>query len=135
MIKSLLFLHLFFAVVWIGGMIYSLLFLRPSLREITQQETRDRFLRAVFSKFFLAVWISILVIFISGMGLWHGYRRDFTENTLFHTKLFLFGLMAFLFFYIYFFLFRKNRLTHIPNLIGVNLLMGILILLIITYIT
>ncbi len=134
MIKSLLFLHLFFAVVWIGGMIYSLLFLRPSLKEIAQQETKDKFLRAVLSKFFLTVWISILVLFISGMGLWHGYRRDFTENTLFHTKLFLFGLMVFLFFYIYFFLFRKNKPTHIPNLIGVNLFMGILILLIITYI-
>ena len=40
MIKSLLFLHLFFAIVWVGGMVYSLLFLRPSLREIAQEEHR-----------------------------------------------------------------------------------------------
>lgn len=134
MIKSLIFLHLFFAVVWIGGMIYSLLFLKPSLREIAQEEQRGRFLKLVFSKFFLAVWLSILVLFLTGMGLWHGYRKDFSDNPLFHIKLFLFGLMVLIFTYIYFFLLRKNRLSHIPNLIGVNLLLGILILLIITYI-
>ncbi|MFN3946619.1 MAG: hypothetical protein ACK4LA_00855 [Aquificaceae bacterium] len=134
MIKSLLFLHVFFAMVWIGGMIYSLFFLKPSLKEIAQQETRDRFLKVVLSKFFLAVWISILVLFISGMGLWHGYRRDFTENTLFHTKLFLFGLTVLIFLYIYFFLFRKNKLSQIPNLVGINLLINTLILLIIIYI-
>jgi len=134
MIKSLLFLHLFFAIVWVGGMVYSLLFLRPSLREIAQEEQRGKFLKQVFSKFFLAVWLSIIVLFLTGMGLWHGYRKDFSDNSLFHVKLFLFGLMVIIFTYIYFFLFRRNKLSHIPNLIGVNLLLSILILLIIIYI-
>ncbi|MFN3976183.1 MAG: CopD family protein [Aquificaceae bacterium] len=134
MIKSLLFLHLFFAIVWIGGMVYSLLFLKPSLREIGQEEQRGKFLKQVFSKFFLAVWLSIFVLFLTGMGLWHGYRRDFTDNPLFHIKLFLFGLMVAVFAYIYFFLFKRNKLSHISNLIGVNLLLGILVLLVIIYI-
>uniref|UniRef100_A0A7C2ZI48 Copper resistance protein D domain-containing protein n=1 Tax=Hydrogenobacter sp. TaxID=2152829 RepID=A0A7C2ZI48_9AQUI len=134
MIKSLLFLHLFFAIVWVGGMVYSLLFLRPSLREIAQEEQRGKFLKQVFSKFFLAVWLSIIVLFLTGMSLWHGYRKDFSDNSLFHIKLFLFGLMVIIFTYIYFFLFRRNKLSHIPNLIGVNLLLSILILLIIIYI-
>ena len=134
MIKSLLFLHLFFAIVWVGGMVYSLLFLRPSLREIAQEEQRGKFLKQVFSKFFLAVWLSIIVLFLTGMSLWHGYRKDFSDNSLFHIKLFLFGLMVIIFTYIYFFLFRRNKLSHIPNLIGFNLLLSILILLIIIYI-
>ncbi len=134
MIKSLEFIHLFFAILWIGGMVYSLLFLKPSLKELTNEEQRQRLLRSVFSKFFPAVWLSILVLFITGMGLWHGYRRDFSANPLFHTKLFLFALMILVFTYIYFFLFRKNKLLHIPNLVWVNLLLGIFILLIITYI-
>ncbi|MFN7064668.1 MAG: hypothetical protein ACK4OF_00755 [Aquificaceae bacterium] len=134
MVKSLLFLHIFFAVVWIGGMIYSVFFLKPSLKEILQEEVRTRFLRSVLLRFFMAVWASMVVLFLTGMGLWHGYRRDFSENTLFHTKIFLFGLMTLLFLYIYFFLYKKNRLSHIPNLIGINLFMGILILLIIIYI-
>ncbi len=135
MIKSLEFLHIFFAILWIGGMVYSLLFLKPSLKELPNEDQRHRLLRSVFSKFFPAVWLSILVLFITGMGLWHGYRRDFSENPLFHTKLFLFALMILVFTYIYFFLFRKNKLSQIPNLILVNLLFGIFILLIITYIS
>ncbi len=135
MIKTLEFLHLFFAIIWIGGMVYSLLFLRPSLKDLPNEEHRHRLLGAVFSRFFPAVWLSILVLFITGMGLWHGYRRDFTENPLFHTKLFLFALMTAVFAYIYIFLFKRGKLSHIPNLIWVNLFFGILILLIITYIS
>ncbi len=134
MIKSLLFFHILFTIVWIGGMVYSLLFLKPSLKEVLPEEKRENLLKSVFSKFFAAVWLSIGVIFVTGMGLWHGYRRDFSENTLFHVKLFAFGLMIAIFFYIYFFLFRRNKMASIPNLIGINLILGILILLIITYI-
>ncbi|MCS7307735.1 MAG: CopD family protein [Aquificaceae bacterium] len=134
MVKSLLFFHILSAIVWVGGMIYSLLFLKPSLKELSQEEQRYKLMRAVFSRFFPAVWLSILLLFITGMGLWHGYRKDFSANPLFHTKLFLFALMTLIFAYIYFFLFRKGRLSQIPNLIAVNLLLGILVLLVITYI-
>jgi uncharacterized membrane protein len=129
----MLFLHILFASVWIGGMVYSLFFLGPSLKSI-QEEKRRELLRSVLGKFFPAVWLSILVLFITGMGLWHGYRKDFSTNPLFHTKLFLFTLMTLIFAYIYIFLFRRGHLKGIPNLIGVNLLLGVLVLLLITYI-
>ncbi|MEN3027736.1 MAG: hypothetical protein ABDH29_00570 [Aquificaceae bacterium] len=135
MVKSLLFLHLLFAMVWIGGMVYSLLFLRPSLKELAQEEQRQRFLKSVFSRFFSAVWLSLLVLFLTGMGLWHGYRKDFSENPLFHAKLFLFALMTLVFVYLYFFLFRRGKLSQVPNLVAVNLILGLLVLLIITYIS
>lgn len=121
-------------MLWIGGMAYSLLFLRPSLKELPQEEHRQKLLSSVFSRFFPAVWLSVLILFLTGMGLWHGYRKDFSANPLFHTKLFIFGLMTLVFAYIHLFLLRKGRISHVPNLIGVNLLLGILILLIITYI-
>ncbi|MCS6998217.1 MAG: hypothetical protein N2648_04985 [Aquificaceae bacterium] len=135
MVKSLLFLHLLFAIVWIGGMVYSLLFLKPSLKELAQEEQRHRFLKSVLSRFFSAVWLSLLVLFLTGMGLWHGYRRDFSDNPLFHAKLFLFALMTLVFVYLYFFLFRRGRLSQVPNLVAVNLILGLLVLLIITYIS
>lgn len=131
----MLFLHIFFAMVWIGGMAYSLLFLKPSLKEILQEEQKQRFLNSVFSRFFLGVWLSIIVLFITGMGLWHGYRKDFSENLLFHLKLFLFALMTMVFIYIYFFLFRRGKISQVPNLVAVNLFLGILVLMIITYIS
>ncbi|MCS6957696.1 MAG: CopD family protein [Aquificaceae bacterium] len=135
MIKSLLFFHLLFAILWIGGMIYSLLFLKPAVKALPQEDQRSRVLKGVFSRFFPAVWLAILILFITGMGLWHGYRKDFSQNPLFHAKLFLFALMTIIFAYIYFFLYRRDKLSQIPNLIAVNLLLGLLVLLIITYIT
>lgn len=134
MVRALLFLHILSAAVWIGGMIYSIFFLRPSLKEIGQDEQRRKLLHSVFSKFFPAVWLSIILLFLTGMGLWHGYRKDFSENPLFHAKLFVFALMVLVFAYLYFFLFKRGRISQIPNLIAVNLFLGLLVLAIITYI-
>lgn len=134
MIKTLEFLHIFFAMIWIGGMVYSLLFLKPAVGELREEEQRKTLLKAVFSRFFPAVWLAIAVLFITGMGLLHGYRRDFFYNPLFHTKLFLYALMVIIFTYIYFFLFRRGNYGQIPNLIWVNLFLGVLVLLIIVYI-
>jgi len=66
--------------------------------------------------------------------MWHSFRTDLTANTLFHIKLFLFGIMTLNFLYIYFWLFRRNLLGHIPNFVGINLLLGVLITLIITHV-
>jgi len=132
-IKSLLFLHLFFATLWVGGMAHTLLFLRPSLGAIPEAQRRQ-FLKSLYGKFFLAVWISIIVLFITGMGLWHGYRKDFSSNFLFHLKLFLFAVMVFNFSYIYLFLYRKDRLPAIPTLVGINFLIAVFIYMIISWI-
>lgn len=134
MIKSVLFLHIFFVAVWIGGMVFNLLFLRPALEKLKNIEDKLAFLQQVYSRFFSAVWLSIAVLFFTGMYLWHGYRQDFSENVLFHFKLFLFFLMFLNFTYIYFFLYRKNKLNHIPNLIWLNLIFGVLIIITITFI-
>ncbi|WP_029551535.1 hypothetical protein [Thermocrinis jamiesonii] len=133
MIKSLLFLHLFFVTLWVGGMAYTLLFLRPSLSDIPDNH-RLGFIKGVYGRFFLAVWLSILVIFLTGMALWHGYRKDFSTNFLFHLKLFLFAIMVLNFAYIYFFLYRKNKLSAIPSLVAINFLISILIYIIISWI-
>ncbi len=133
MIKSLLFLHLFFATLWVGGMIYTLFFLRPSLKRISESQKSD-FIKNVYGRFFLAVWLSILILFLTGMGLWHGYRRDFSTNFLFHLKLFLFAIMVLNLAYIYFFLYRKNRLSAIPSLVAINLLLATIIYIVISWI-
>ncbi len=135
MIKSFLFLHILFVSVWIGGMVFTLLFLRPALESLSNKEDKVVFLQRLYNRFFLAVWLSILVLFFTGMYLWHGYRRDFSENTLFHLKLFLFLLMVLNFSYIYFFLFKRGKFNLIPNLVWLNLIFGVLILITITYIS
>jgi uncharacterized phage infection (PIP) family protein YhgE len=72
--------------------------------------------------------------FITGVGLWHGYRKDFSSNFLFHLKLLLFALMVLNFAYIYFFQYRKGKFSAIPSLIAINFIFAILIYLIISWI-
>ncbi len=134
MYKSLLFLHIFFAMVWIGGMVFNLLFLHPVLKDLSPEEARKNLAQKILKRFFLAVWLSIAVLFLTGMYMWHSFRPDFSTNTLFHIKLFLYGIMVLNFTYIYFWLLRKKLFKHIPNFVWINLFLGILITLIITYI-
>ncbi len=134
MYKSALFLHILFAMVWIGGMVFNLLFLHPSMKELKQDETKKKLAGKVLKRFFLGVWLSIAVLFLTGMWMWHSVRVDFSSNPLFHIKLFLFTIMVINFAYIYFYLFRKQLYRHIPNFVWINLFLGVLITLIITYI-
>ncbi|MEN3034381.1 MAG: DUF4149 domain-containing protein [Aquificaceae bacterium] len=134
MANSLLFLHLVFASLWIGGMIYSFFFLRPALKSLPKEQ-QSILLKGVFSRFFLAVWVSILALFVTGMGLWHGRRPDLGENPLFHIKLFLFSVMFLIFSYIHLYLFRRMKLSSIPPLIAINLFFGIIIILLISIVS
>lgn len=134
MAKSMLFLHIFFAMIWIGGMVYSLLFLQPALKSLERDDIRKDLARKILRRFFLGVWLSIAVLFLTGMWMWHEVRPDFSQNTLFHIKLFLFTLMVVNFVYIYFYLLRKQLFSHIPNFVWINLFLGTLITAIITYI-
>ncbi|RUM31669.1 MAG: hypothetical protein DSY42_02330 [Aquifex sp.] len=133
MYKTYVFLHLFFAIVWIGGMFFNLLFLTPALRS-AEENCRKEVAPKVLGKFFWTVWLSIIILFGTGMALWHKFRPDFFTNSLFHFKLLLFAIMVLNFIYIHAFLYRKRLLDQIPVFIGINLILGILIVMIITYI-
>jgi len=121
-------------MVWIGGMVFNLLFLYPAIREVKPEELKTSIAMRVLRRFFLGVWLSIAVLFITGMWMWHSVRIDFNTNVLFHIKLFIYGVMVLNFAYIYFYLFRKQLLRHIPNFVWINLVLGVFITLIITYI-
>ncbi len=133
MYKELLFLHLFFAILWIGGMIYSLVFMRPALGKV-DEDCRVSVLQNTWGRFFYAVWLSIIVLFLTGMAIWHQFRPDFSKNTLFHLKLLMFAIMVLNFAYIHLYLFRKKIFRSIPVLMTVNLVLGVLIVMVITFI-
>ncbi len=133
MIKIILFFHVIFAIIWIGGMIYTLFFLKPALNNIGKNE-RITIMREANGKFFLAVAISIIGLLLSGIILIKNFRPDLLSNGLFHAKLTLFAFMVFNFIYIYLWLYRKQMFGRIPQFVGINLIMGIIIVFIITYI-
>lgn len=71
-------LHTLAAVVWVGGMFFAHLILRPVLVERPAAE-RLAVWRGVFPRFFLWVWISIFVLLATGYStLLLGFKAGFT---------------------------------------------------------
>lgn len=66
MYTLLKFFHLAAAIVWLGGMAFMLLALRPSLGTLQTPAQRLPLLAAVLRRFFAAVWACILVLLLSG---------------------------------------------------------------------
>jgi uncharacterized membrane protein len=129
-------LHLLCAVLWVGGMFFAYVVLRPSLAAI---EAPQRMLlhTQVFRKFFLVIWHVMPVILVTGFGM-IALRWDLA-NALWqiHTMMGLGLVMAAVFLAIYFGPYRQFRRTtdrnrmassldNIRKLIGVNLILGLL---------
>ncbi|EME69595.1 integral membrane protein [Paramagnetospirillum caucaseum] len=71
-------LHTLAAVVWVGGMFFAHLILRPVLAERAAAE-RLAVWRGVFPRFFFWVWISIAVLLATGYStLLLGFKAGFT---------------------------------------------------------
>ena len=58
-------LHIFGAVVWVGGMFAIYVCLRPALGALEPPQ-RLRLMRVTFGKFFPWVWLAILLLLASG---------------------------------------------------------------------
>lgn len=63
--------HLLAALVWVGGMFFAWMILRPSAVAKLQAPERLTLWLEVFRRFFLWVWIAVLVLPVSGMGMLH----------------------------------------------------------------
>lgn len=63
----LLFIHLTSVVVWVGGMFFAYVCLRPTAAELFEPPQRLRLWRGVFARFFVWVWWAVLLIAASGL--------------------------------------------------------------------
>jgi uncharacterized membrane protein len=71
-------LHTLAAVVWVGGMFFAHLILRPVMAERSAPE-RLAVWREVFPRFFFWVWVSIIVLLVTGYStLLLGFKAGFT---------------------------------------------------------
>lgn len=64
-----LLLHLWGVVVWIGGMFFAYMALRPAAAELLAPEQRLPLWAATFRRFFVWVWISVVAILVSGFAM------------------------------------------------------------------
>ena len=135
-----LILHLFAVVIWIGGMFFAYMALRPAAVEVLQGPFRLRLWNKVFSKFFPWVWLSILALFGSGYFIIFFIIGGFADTAIYIHIMHGLGLiMLMLFLHVFFAPYQRLRkavrnedwkagaaaLNQIRILIAVNLSLGI----------
>ena len=129
-------LHLVCAVLWVGGMFFAYVVLRPSMAAIEAPQ-RMRLHTQVFRKFFLVVWHAMPLILISGFAMLFLFMNGLQGAPWqIHAMLGLGLLMSAVFLAIVFGPYRqfrrttdRNRMARsletIRKLIGVNLILGL----------
>jgi uncharacterized membrane protein len=129
-------LHVLAAVVWVGGMFFAYLVLRPSLGVL---EPNQRMLvhNQVFRRFFRVVWHVMPISVITGFAMVFGFLGGMQyQSPRVHMMMGLGLLMSAIFAYIYFGPYKRfqrttdkasmaTSLDGIRKLIGVNLLLGL----------
>jgi uncharacterized membrane protein len=66
-------LHLLAALIWVGGMFFAYVVLRPAAMDTLEPPQRLRLWDAVFSRFFNWVWSAIGVLLVTGLYMIYLY--------------------------------------------------------------
>ena len=61
-ISLLTLLHILAAVIWVGGMFFAWMILRPALGASLEAPQRLQLWSAVFPRFFVWVWLAVLLL-------------------------------------------------------------------------
>ena len=62
-------LHVLAALIWVGGMFFAWMILRPAAVTALEGPVRLKLRVEVFQRFFVWVWIAVVILPISGVGL------------------------------------------------------------------
>jgi uncharacterized membrane protein len=134
-----LILHILSAVVWVGGMFFALLVLRPATATLEPGARLDLWL-GVFKRFFLWVFAAIVLLLASGYAMIFGVYAGFRGIGLHvHIMQGLGIVMMLLFFHLYFAPWRRFRsalarrdqaaaasqLGQIRTIVTINLFLGL----------
>ncbi|HIP53779.1 MAG TPA: hypothetical protein EYH03_07205 [Chromatiales bacterium] len=94
-------LHLLATIVWVGGMFFAHMALRPAAEALFEPPQRLPLMHAVLTRFFRWVWAALIVILLSGYWIFFGVYNAQTAGYV-HLMQAIGWLMAALFAYIYF---------------------------------
>lgn len=136
-------LHLLAAVVWVGGMLFAYVCLRPVAATLLETPQRLRLWIGVFRRFFLFVWLAVLILPASGLYLAFSMFGGLARAPLHvHIMLGAGTVMILLFLHVYFAPYRRLRravageeyqegarqLARIRRLVGINTLLGLAVI-------
>ncbi len=87
----MLFLHLAGVTVWVGGMFFAYVCLRPAAMEVLDPPLRLTLWKKVFDRFFPAVWVAVALLLLSGLVMLLG--QGFAEAPKYLHIMFVTGLI------------------------------------------
>jgi len=135
-------IHILAAVVWVGGMFFAYVVLRPSMPGIEPAAERPRLWRRVFARFFPWVWAAVIALPVTGYALiGHQFGGMAGAAPYIHVMQGLGWLMFLLFGHLYFASWRRFRnavdagdlpaaapaLAGIRRIVAINLALGVLV--------
>ncbi len=133
-------IHALGAAVWVGGMFFAYMVLRPSLGAF-EPPFRLKLWNAVFARFFFWVWIIVVAIPLSGYWQVYADFGGFPDSGLHVNAMNIIGLvMIGLFLFLYVSPYRKfkaavaaeewpvagGHLNTIRRIVGTNTLLGLI---------
>jgi uncharacterized membrane protein len=138
-------LHLLAAVVWVGGMFFAYLAMRPAVAEVVEPADRPALWCHTLSRFFRWVWVAVVVLLATGYWMVFGYFGGMAgAGWHVHAMQGLGIVMMLLFLHVFFAPYRrlkqaverrdaeegKRRIGQIRTLVAVNLALGLLVVVI-----
>lgn len=140
MMGSAVLLHVVAVVIWVGGMFFAYMVLRPVAATRLEPPARLTLWAGVFDTFFPWVWISVILILATGLWMIFGaFGGMGGVRAHVHIMLALGIVMMLIFFHVYFAPYRRLKravaaqdwptggkaLAQIRKLVGINTLIGI----------
>jgi uncharacterized membrane protein len=135
-------LHLLAAVVWVGGMFFAYVALRPAAGSLLERPTRLSLWSQVLRRFFLWVWVAIVVLLVTGYWIIFAvYGGMANVGWHVHVMLAVGIVMMLIFAHLYFAPFRRlkqavneqnwseggRRLNQIRLMVAINLGLGLFV--------
>ncbi len=133
-------LHVLGVVIWVGGMFFAYMALRPVAASQLEPPVRLKLWVGVFGKFFPWVWASIAVILVTGFWIISLYGGFKGLGMHINVMMLLGIIMMFIFFHVFFAPYKRlkqavaaedwptggSKLAQIRMLVGVNTLIGLI---------
>ncbi len=132
-------IHLIAVLIWVGGMFFAYMVLRPAAVEVLQPPERLRLWDEVFRRFFNWVWSAVGAILVTGLYMIYQYGGMSHAPRFVHVMLLLGLVMVGIYSYVFFSCYvqlnlhvAKERwkeageiLAKIRKLVALNLLLGL----------
>jgi len=134
-------LHLLSSVIWVGGMFFAYMILRPVAGSLLEAPIRLTLWSQVFERFFPWVWAAVVILLASGLWLIKGFGGMAAVGPHIHIMLTLGLVMMLLFMHLFFSPYKKlqraviskeweaggKALNQIRQLIVINLSIGLIV--------